>query len=89
VVHYVLLGHWELTAVELLCLGNATPSGLVLHNGKILGFLLTMELFDYSDWLLGQDGEVPGCSASDIGFLPVGCSGGTAAVADIPKGDSA
>jgi hypothetical protein len=34
-----------------------------------------------SDWLLGQEGEVPGCSAFDIGFLPVGCAGSTVATA--------
>jgi hypothetical protein len=71
-------------------LGNVMPSGLVIHNGNILDFLLTMGLSDYSDWLLGQDGEVPGYSASDIGFLSVGCSSDTtAAVANIPEGDSA
>jgi hypothetical protein len=31
--------------------------------------------------LLGYEGEVPDCSASDTGFLLVGCSGGTVAVA--------
>jgi hypothetical protein len=78
-----LLGHWELTAAELLSSGNATPSGLVLHSGNILGLLLALGLSNYSDWVLGQEAEVPGCSVSSIGFLPVGCSGGTvAAVVD-------
>jgi hypothetical protein len=54
-------------------------SGLVLQNGNILGLLLVLGLSGCSDWLLGQEGEVPGCSASSTGFLPVGYSGGTAA----------
>jgi hypothetical protein len=57
------------------------------------------------DSLLGQEGEVPGCSASDTGYLPAGCSDDTAAAvgtasetatgtdadsdADIPVGDQA
>jgi hypothetical protein len=48
VMHSILLGHWELTAAELLFLGNATPNGLVHHSGNILGVLLVL-------WL-------PGCS---------------------------
>jgi hypothetical protein len=52
-VHYVLLGHWELTVVELLSLGNATPSGLVPHSGNILSVLLALGLSGCSDWLLG------------------------------------
>jgi hypothetical protein len=31
--------------------------------------------------LLGQEGEVPGCSISGTDFLPVGCFGGTIVVA--------
>jgi hypothetical protein len=85
-------------------LGNATPSGFVLHSGNILGLLLALGLSDCSNWLLEQLGEVTGCSASDIGFLLVGCAGGIAAAegtaseivvdadvgsgADIPKDDS-
>ena len=52
-VYSVLLGHWELTAAELLSLGNATPSALVPHGGNILGLLLVLGLSDCSDWLLG------------------------------------
>ena len=59
-------------------------------------------LLGCSDSLLGQEGEVPGCSASDTGYLPAGCSDDTAAVgtasetaadadadsdSDIPVGD--
>jgi hypothetical protein len=62
-------------------------------------------LLGCSDLLLGQEGEVPGCSASDTGYLPAGCSDDTAAAvgtasetvagtdadsdADIPVGDHA
>jgi hypothetical protein len=58
-----------------------------------------------SDLLLGQKGEVPGCSAFDTDYLPAGCSDDTAAAvgtasetaadadadfdADIPMGDQA
>ena len=62
-------------------------------------------LLGCSDLLLGQEGEVPGCSASDTDYLPAGCSDDTAAAAgtasetaadadadsdsDIPVGDQA
>ena len=36
-------------------------------------------LLGCSDSLLGQEGEVPGCSVSDTGYLPAGCSNDTAA----------
>jgi hypothetical protein len=38
-------------------------------------------LLGCSDLLLGQEGEVPGCSASDTDYLLAGCSDDTAAVA--------
>jgi hypothetical protein len=72
-----LLGCWKLVAAELLSLGNKTPSGLVPHSGNILGLLLALGLSGCSGWLLGQEGEVSGCSASNIGFLLVGCVNGT------------
>jgi hypothetical protein len=40
--------------------------------------LLALELLGCSGWLLGQEGEVPGCSDTGTDFLPVGCSDGTA-----------
>jgi hypothetical protein len=43
------------------------------------GLLLELELLDCSGWLLGQEGEVPGCSNDGTNFLPAGCSDGTAA----------
>jgi hypothetical protein len=45
------------------------------------GLLLALELLDCSGWLLGHDGELPGCSDVGTDFLPVGCSDGTAATA--------
>jgi hypothetical protein len=39
-VHSVVLGHWELTAVELLSLGSTMHNGLVLHNGTSLACCL-------------------------------------------------
>jgi hypothetical protein len=32
-----------------------------------------------SSWLLGQEGEVSGCSYAGTDFLPAGCSNGTTA----------
>ena len=62
-------------------------------------------LLGCSDLLLGQEGDVPGCFASDTDYLPAGCSDDTAAVvgtasetaadvdadsdSDIPVGDQA
>jgi hypothetical protein len=63
-------------------LGNASPSGLVLHSGNILCLLLVLGLLGCSDLLLGQEGEVLGCSAFDTGYLPAGCSDDTAAAVD-------
>jgi hypothetical protein len=103
-MHSIMLGHWELTVAELLSLGNASPSDLILHNVNILYLLLALGPSDYSDWLLGQKGAVPDCSAFGTDLLPVDCSSGTTAEgtvseidddadassgADIPKGGSA
>jgi hypothetical protein len=46
-------------------------------------------MLGYSDWLLGQEGKVPGCSVAGTGFLPVGCSGSTAAAAERTASDTA
>jgi hypothetical protein len=82
VVLLVLLGCWKLTTVELLSSGIASLSGLVLHNGSIFSLLLALGLSGCSDWLLGQEDEVPGYSASDTNFLLVGCAGGNAAAVE-------
>jgi hypothetical protein len=74
VVLPILLGCWKLTAAELLSSGIVSPSGLALHNGNIL-YLLVLALPGCSDWLLGQEGKVSDCFASDTNFLPVGCVG--------------
>jgi hypothetical protein len=82
VVHLILLGCWKLAAADLLSSGNALPSGLVPHSGNILDLLLALTLSCCSSWLLGQEGEVPNCSASNTDFLLVGCVGGTATTAE-------
>jgi hypothetical protein len=90
-----LLEHWGWSAAAPSSLGTASPSGLVLHSGNIPCLLLVLGLLGCSDLLRGQEGEVPGCSASDTDYLPAGCSNDTAAVADtdsdadIPVGDQA
>jgi hypothetical protein len=38
-----------------------------------------LALPDCSGWLLGQEGEVPGCSDTGTDFLLAGCSDGTTA----------
>jgi hypothetical protein len=78
-VHLALLEHWGLSAAVPSSLGNASPSGLALHSGSTLFLLLVLGLLGCSDLLLGQEGEVPGCSASDTGYLPAGCSDDIAA----------
>jgi hypothetical protein len=105
-VHLALPEHWGLLAAAPSSLDNALPSGLVLHSGNILCLLLlVLGLLGCSDSLLGQEGEVPGCSASDTGYLLADCSDDTAAAvgtgsetaagtdtdsdADIPVGDQA
>jgi hypothetical protein len=44
--------------------------------------LLVLVLLGCSDWLLGQVGKVPDCSASHTDFLPVGFAGGTTTAAE-------
>jgi hypothetical protein len=63
-------------------LGNESPSVLVPHSGNIHDLLLALELLCCSNLLLGQEGEVLGCSVADTSVLPIGCSGGTAVVAE-------
>jgi hypothetical protein len=58
------------------------PSGLVPHSGNMHDFLLELALLGCSGWLLGQEDGVPGCSDTDIDFLPVGYSNGTANAAE-------
>ena len=79
--HSALLGHWGLTAAGLPSSDIASPSGLALHSGNMPCFQLELVLPDCSAGLLGQEGEVPGCSASDTDYLPAGCADDTAAAA--------
>jgi hypothetical protein len=52
-VHFVLQGHWELTAAELPSLGSDSSNDLVLHSGNICGLLLALALLGCPNWLLG------------------------------------
>jgi hypothetical protein len=73
---------WRLLATAgLLSLGSSSPNGFVLHSRSTHGLLLAQELLDYSGWLLGQEGELPGYSDAGTDFLQVGCSNGTGAAA--------
>jgi hypothetical protein len=52
--------------------------------------LLALELLGHSGWVLGQEGELPGCSDDGTDFLLVGCFDGTAAAAkEIASGTGA
>jgi hypothetical protein len=82
VVLLVLLRCWKLAAAELLSSGKESPSGHVPHSGNIHGLLLALALSSYSDWWLGQEGEVPGCSIIDTDFLRVDSAGSTTAAAE-------
>jgi hypothetical protein len=73
--------HTEHVAVHG-CLLLAEVHSVLLRHWELTAVDLALGLSDCSDWLLGQEGEVSGCSASGIGFLPVGCAGGTAATAE-------
>ena len=53
------------------------------------GLLLVLELLGCSSSLLGQEGEVPGCSDAGIDFLLAGCSDGTAAAEETASGTAA
>jgi hypothetical protein len=46
------------------------------------GLLLALELLGCSGWLLGQEGELPGCSDAGTDSLLVGYSDNTAATAE-------
>jgi hypothetical protein len=89
VVLLVLLRCWKLATAELLSSGNDSSSDLVSHNGNIHGLLLALVLPGYSDWLLGQEGEVPGCSVAGTDFLPIGWSSGIAAASGTATGADA
>jgi hypothetical protein len=80
-MHSVWQGHWELAAAELPSLGNDSPSGLVPDSGNMCNLLLALELLGCFGWLLGQEGEVPGCSGVGMDFLLAGCSDSTSAAA--------
>ena len=71
----------------MLSLGNDSLNGHVPHSGNIRGLLLALELLGCPDWLLGQEGEVPGCSGSTAAAVE-GTAYDTAAVGtDASVGD--
>jgi hypothetical protein len=78
VVLLVLLRCLKLAAAELPSLDNDPPSDLVPHNGNIRSLLLAMVLPSCFGWLLGQEGEVSGCSIAGTDFLLASCSDGIA-----------
>lgn len=53
------------------------------------GLLLALGLLGCSSWLLGQEGELPGCSDADTDSLLVGCSDDAAAVEETVSGTGA
>jgi hypothetical protein len=63
-------------------LDSSLPSGFVLHNRNMHDLPLALGLLGHSGWVLGQEGELPGCSDAGTDFLQVGCSNGTAAAAE-------
>jgi hypothetical protein len=69
-------------------LGNDLPNGLVPHSGNMHDFLLALALLGCSDWLLGQEDGLPGCSDAGIDFLLAGCSNGTAVAAEETASDT-
>jgi hypothetical protein len=70
-------------------LGNNLPNGLVPHSGNKHDFLLALALLGCSDWLLGQEDGLPGCSDAGIDFLLVGCSNSTVVAAEETASDTA
>jgi hypothetical protein len=81
--------HWELATDELLSLGNDSPNGLVPHSGNMHDSLLALALLGCSDWLLGQEDGLPGCSDAGIDFLPVGYSDDTVAAEETASSTAA
>jgi hypothetical protein len=86
---FYLAGALGAGCAELLSLGNDSPNGLVLHSGNMCGLLLVLELLGCSGWLLGQEGEVPGCSNVGTDFLLADCSDGTSDAAEETASDTA
>jgi hypothetical protein len=60
-------------------LGNDLPSDIVPQNENIHDLLLALALPDCSGWLLGQEGEVPGCSDAGTDLFLAGYSDGSVA----------
>jgi hypothetical protein len=72
--------------IDLLSLYSSSPSGFVLHGRNMHDLPLALELHGHSGWVLGQEGELPGCSDAGTDFLPIGCSDGTTAESRLEGG---
>jgi hypothetical protein len=70
-------------------LDSSSPSGFVLHSRSIHDLLLALGLLGHSGWVLGREGELPGCSDAGTDFLLAGCSDGTAATEETASGTGA
>jgi hypothetical protein len=67
-------------------LDSSSPSGFVLYSRSTHDLLLALELLGHSSWVLGKEGELPGCSDVVTDFLQVGCSDGIAAAKGTASG---
>jgi hypothetical protein len=67
-------------AAKLLSWDSSSPNGFALHSENMCGLPLALGLLGHSGWLLGQEGELPGCSDAGTDFLSTECSNGTAAI---------
>jgi hypothetical protein len=66
------IGSWLLLSCFLWAMIH--PMALFPHSGNMHDFLLELALLDCSGWLLGQEGELLGCSDAGVDFLLAGCS---------------
>jgi hypothetical protein len=78
-----------LTATGLPSSDIASPNGLALHSGNMLGLCLELGLLDCSVGLLGQEDEVSADSASGTDFLLTSCSSDSAADAERTASETA
>ena len=67
-------------------MGNDSHNGLVPHNGNICGLLLALELLGCFGWLVGQEGEVSGCSGGTVVAAAEGIVSGAVAGVDADAG---
>jgi hypothetical protein len=68
-----------------LCRGRTLYPQVVIPMLPGKSLLLALELLGCSSWLLGQEGEVPGCSDIGTDFLLASGSDGTVDAAAVEK----